>query len=247
MDFSVPPQIYYPFPEHSRAHLLNLPLELRHQIILYVLIASAHDFPLPYEYGIPRKRPLLCVFSPSILASLQECHQHPTPGLFWGSERMTQLMRVNKLLYDEVFEILYTQCSLYTGLSHLGLDEALLQMEKRNATAVQQIRHFHWRFAVMLSSTRLSEESIRNADTDLKTQARHMITGLPSLRSVTVQIYFIGYSIAPPPLRVLAVEDIMSVLHALKSKEIDLFGECNRADQREVIEECQKRLANKIK
>lgn len=159
--------------QQSSSSFLKLPLELR-QEIYHCALAKPRDT----NSGINTQYEANIVWKSSKLRTT-----------YWGTERMTRLLRVSRLIHDEVSQVLYSRCSFNwpqqadAALIHTVLDPLL-------PAARNYIRRIG--FCIVLST-----RSEFNMDMiELTKAASGLITDmLPNLRSVAISVNIVPFPI----------------------------------------------------
>lgn len=169
-----------------RPHLLNLPLETRRQILFEALmceIEERHPYPLGRK-SLPFDRQLHPIFSRVEVVKLEkQVWGRPS---FWGKEPMTRLMRANKQLYEEVYQILWSDFALHVASLNALHETAVLDwLETYNPRAFDRVRHLHirWEFPPDSPPSRWDYDRDR---------IMRYICSFPGVVSIRFQIYLYG-------------------------------------------------------
>ena len=234
-----------PQPSNSSAHLLGLPTELRRNIFELALVAETSMFREPYHtIARPFDRPVVVV---NLDGRIGIARSHdPSYGSFWGSESMTRLMRVNKLFYEEVFDIIYSTFGIYVPFWRLDkeIGHWIRWLKEHNPRALHKIRHF------CIFSCLYGDEFALGIWSYPNDQCIQIVENFGGLKSVTIQVLFIESSLEELKKSLLPkyVDTIVAQAKSWRAYNVRAnisIDPCSGPRGRALITEAQKRLGQR--
>jgi hypothetical protein len=220
--------------------------------LTYALLTQAYEYPHPFgEYGIPFDRALLTVFSKRGMES--QVRGGWEWESFWFTEMMTRLMRVNKQIYREVYNILYSEFALHLSCPFpVKPEEWLGWLKERNPRAIQVTAHLHIKAYIILldeNANACRRKRIGDIEDVVFAEYKTLAQGFPNLRSVRFQIEFSRDKAQTASLSVGCVERILRRAAAFGRIQVIVFPEpfpeesllCQQSKQ-DIILACRKAL-----
>ncbi len=163
-----------PYSRDSTSHFFRLPLELRQEIYFYALQLDPAVRDMHPEIG-----PAV-VYVDGYRTSVSE------EWIYWGTERMTRLLRANRQIYHEATPVLYTRFTF--AFTMPVLIRSFFEVVPRNSCA--QIRCVSVSYIVDL---RFLEPNIFSINKDGgRFDMFKLLLDLPSLKRVTLALHFVS-------------------------------------------------------
>jgi hypothetical protein len=220
-----------------KQNLLNLPVEIRREILIHYLLLSASDFEAPTGiYAIPFDRPLV-VFCDSkaeigsIPLSFGEIPKtKPAPFGEWPNFHLPQtvlnLMLVNKLLYNELSSCILSECVFIPPRQLFRFVHWIPFLPNLNAQTFDRVRNLQLRIAFSLNEQEIESgfhNAINKEDIARSQEFRDWFGGL---RSVRFQICFRrGRIELPPDKKQDVVRRIMRCVNVFQRVKVLLYVE----------------------
>lgn len=202
------------------------------------------EAPQPHSFGrrcLPFKRhlhPFFCTEERFIVE--QQVWAQP---MFWGKEPMTRLMRVNKLLYREAHDILWSKFALHAsaGLNPVSATVFRKWLFEHNPRAFQTVKHIHYRWSISVPRSDIDPKAMipyagRQLTGDTLILFRH-VRAFPKSCTVHFQIFihprtnYKTNEVLPEAntheAKSAAVEEIMSASGLCGSVEVTITLEPN--------------------
>lgn len=197
---------------------LALPLEIRRTIYYYALLPSPE-----YRQVL---RPLRAKW----------------PNSWWGTEKMSRILRVNKQLHWETEEILYSSFEF----SFLDTTPYILQgfLEVLSPRARSLMRHVSWSITM---NGRIRDSILQVHIQNWKACFEVMCKEIPSLNKIALQIRFLG-GLATSNMRatfVGSIMDLVSVFDNRKGVFLVSYDGASPVDKQgaEIVDDCRNIIA----
>jgi hypothetical protein len=217
-------------------NFLNLPSEIRLEIVIHYLKLSASNFEAPKGIlTVPFDRPLLIfcdskaeIGSIPLLLGENNKTTNPTVGK-WSSFHLLQgtmnLMLVNKLLYNEVSSLVFLEFALIPPPELFRFVHCIPFLPNQNSQTSDLVRHLQLRISFSLrekGAAALYHEHSTNEDVARFQEFRDWF---PGLRSVRFQINFLRGTLVVPSAKTSIVRKIMRCADVFQGAEVLLFVE----------------------
>jgi hypothetical protein len=168
---------------------------------------------------------------------------------------MTRLMRVNKLLYEEVYQVLYTEYAVHIeATERSSVEDWAYWLRKHNPQAIQLIRHLDTSVSLYYASESSPRCGEIIADRGIfYRQGLAAIEFFPNVKTIRVMLYFDGedddgkIEEDPQAFQKFIVQHIMKWTEKCGGREVMLIHRpCWRRYVREIVQDCQHRLKQKV-
>jgi hypothetical protein len=193
------PSFLFTAPTHSSpTHFLNLPIEVRQNILSELLQIESADFPEPHwQLALPFERPVVYVHDQEWIqwarsqvgarptrqcTPKQHCDRHGCktcgclrPDTYWGTAKMARLFTINRKVREDLMDLLYSQFAFYIvpwGMGEVNNLAWRTWLLNNNPTAINRICHFHLCIKLSAAQTSIDIIKMRPEVSDLLTQLR---------------------------------------------------------------------------
>ncbi|KAF2689397.1 hypothetical protein K458DRAFT_413677 [Lentithecium fluviatile CBS 122367] len=237
---------YPTIPRTEPLLLVTIPLEILRQILLEALLCEI-EARQPYPFGrrsLPHDRYLNPIPCREELA----LHEGRVWGQssFWGREPSTRLMRVNRLFYFEVYDILWGEFALHpAGPRPYPLSVVCERLDVHNSRVFETVRHLHFRWECWVT-TRMEQDEI---DVDDMVKMVGLFGEVQKRGSVRLQLLVQRDSEKEDNMDVLTANGVEKIVRAAtlfreRVPDVKIFWEpCSRfPGGKEIVERCVERL-----
>lgn len=218
-----PPLVSLPASSPSTSRFFFLPLELRVQIYYYALLH-------------PQEGAAISPDNVHVKCRKGNLHDYGWRSDWWGTERMSRLLRVNPQIYYEATEVFYTR---FAFLFNCNLGEVQSFLQPLSPRVCRLIRWLRLLVTLDMRSFDLAKGAALNSSAfALLTQA------LPALRSVSLHIAFVGEH-ATDALRDYMVEQALNFAWPFRGVPLLVLesdDEVRWPRRAEIVQKCRERI-----
>jgi hypothetical protein len=179
----------------SPTHFLNLPVEVRQRIFSNLLQVESLDFLEPHpQTALPFERPVVYIHDRSWLRWARS----QGSDSYWGGSRMSRLFTINRQIYEEMVDLLYSQFAFFIvpwNMGNQNINFWRWWLSRVNPEIIQRIHHYHLCITLNGSPNCYAYSKACPGKPDWTTElkideCRDLVNTFPNLKSVALQIQY---------------------------------------------------------
>lgn len=223
---TTPRPISLPAPSPSTSRFFSLPLELRIQIYYYALLHPREGTPISPD-------------NIHVICRKGNRYDYGWRSDWWGSERMTRLLRVNAQIYYEATEVLYTR---FTFLFNCHMSTVRTFLDPFSPRVCSLVRWLSLLLTLDMRSLDLAQD--RGKKLYDGNPFAVLALRLPDLRGVNLLVSFVGDH-PSDTLRDYLVEQALNYARPFRrvpSLVLENDDEVGWPHRAEVVQRCRERI-----